>query len=115
PSPGVTPTPSATPGPSPSSAPSTPTPTPPTALGNISTRLRVETGENALIGGFIVSGTQSKRVILRAIGPSLALSDKLADPTLELRDSSGSLIRQNDNWRVGGQETEIMNTGIPPS
>src|SRR5436190_925936 len=110
-------TPSATPPPccTPTPAPPTPTPAPPTALGNISTRLRVETGENALIGGFIVSGTQSKRVILRAIGPSLALSDKLADPTLELRDSSGSLIRQNDNWRVGGQETEIMNTGIPPS
>jgi hypothetical protein len=74
----------------------------------------VETGDNALIGGFIVSGTQSKRVILRAIGPSLPVSDKLADPTLELRGASG-LIRSNDNWRVGGQETEIMNTGIPPS
>jgi serine protease AprX len=115
-----TPTPSATPtsSPSPTSTPpSSPTPTPsatPTMLGNISTRLRVETGDNALIGGFIVTGTQPKRVILRAIGPSLPVSDKLADPTLELRDASG-LIRFNDNWRVGGQETEIINTGIPPT
>jgi subtilisin family serine protease len=118
PTPTATPTPPSTPTPTPTPSPAvTPTPTPsapPTALGNISTRLRVETGDNALIGGFIVSGTQSKRVILRAIGPSLSVSDKLADPTLELRNAAG-LIRSNDNWRVGGQETEIMNTGIPPS
>jgi serine protease AprX len=119
PTPTPTPTPPSTPTPTPTPSPGvtpTPTSTPaaPTMLGNISTRLRVETGDNALIGGFIVSGTQSKRVILRAIGPSLPVSDKLADPTLELRNASG-LIRSNDNWRVGGQETEIMNTGIPPS
>src|SRR5438552_1683064 len=78
----------------------TPTPTPsiaPTRLGNISTRLVVETGNNALIGGFIVTGTQPKKVIVRAIGPSLPVSGALVDPILELRDSSGQLIRSNDN------------------
>ena len=84
-------------------------------LANISTRLRVETGDNVLIGGFIITGTEQKRVIVRAIGPSLPLSGVLADPTLELRDGFGALIRSNDNWRIGGQEAEIIATTIPPS
>jgi hypothetical protein len=87
----------------------------PTVLANISTRLRVETGENVLIGGFIVTGAQAKRVLVRAIGPSLPLAGKLANPTLELRDGTGALIRSNDDWRVGGQEAEIIATTIPPS
>jgi Domain of unknown function (DUF5122) beta-propeller len=128
PSPSPTPPPS-TPTPTPTPTPATPTPTPtptvsptptptpsvaPTTLGNISTRLRVETGDNALIGGFIVTGTQPKRIIVRAIGPSLPVAGALADPVLELRDSSGGLIRSNDNWR-SDQEAEIIATGIPPS
>jgi hypothetical protein len=52
---------------------------------------------------------------VRAIGPSLPLGGKLADPTLELRDGNGTLIRSNDNWRTGGQEAEIIATGIPPA
>jgi hypothetical protein len=90
--------------------------TPPSILGNISTRLRVETGDNVLIGGFIITGTQPKRVIVRAIGPSLLsfFPGALADPVLELRDSLGGLIRSNDNWR-SDQESEILATGIPPS
>ena len=86
----------------------------PTALANISTRLRVETGDNALIGGFIVTGAQPKKLILRAIGPSLSLSGALSDPVLELRNSSGELIMSNDNWR-DTQQAEIIATGIPPS
>jgi uncharacterized delta-60 repeat protein len=97
----------------------TPTPTPGanlTTLGNISTRLRVETGDNVLIGGFIVTGTQPKKIIVRAIGPSLPLAGALADPVLELRNSSGALIRSNDNWRDDPtQESEIIATGIPPA
>ena len=89
--------------------------TAPTLLANISTRLRVETGDNALIGGFIVTGTQPKKVIVRAIGPSLPFADKLANPTLELRDSSGALVGSNDDWRIGGQEAEIIATTIPPT
>ena len=69
-----------------------------------------------LIGGFIVTGTQPKKIIVRAIGPSLSsfFPDALADPVLELRDSSGALIRSNDNWR-SDQQAEIIATGIPPS
>jgi hypothetical protein len=69
---------------------------------NISTRLRVDTGNNVLIGGFIVAGNASKNVALRGIGPSLmqfGITDVLADPTLELHDSSGALLMQNDNWQ----------------
>jgi hypothetical protein len=76
----------------------------------------VETGDNVLIGGFIVTGTQPKKVIVRAIGPSLSpfLPAVLANPILELRNSSGSLIAVNDNWR-SDQESEIIATTIPPS
>lgn len=76
----------------------------------------METGDNVLIGGFIVTGTQPKKVIVRAIGPSLApfFPAVLADPILELRNSSGSLIAVNDNWR-SDQESEIIATTIPPS
>ena len=76
----------------------------------------METGDNVLIGGFIIAGAQPKRIIVRAIGPSLSSSftGALADPILELRDSSGGLVRSNDNWRTGGQEVEIIATTIPP-
>ena len=112
PTPAATPTPTSTPTPTPVASP-TPTAIPST-FGNISTRLRVETNDNVLIGGFIVTGTQPKRIIVRAIGPSLPLAGALADPILELRDSSGALIRSNDNWR-SDQETEIIATTIAPS
>ena len=83
-------------------------------LANISTRGFVQTGDDAMIAGFIVlNGNQ--RVILRGISPSLTLNGKLADPTLELRDSNGGLIRGNDNWHIGGQEAEIIATTIPPT
>ena len=107
-----TPTPTPTSSPTPTATP-TPTPTPST-FGNISTRLRVETGDNVLIGGFIITGTQPKKIIVRAIGPSLPLSGALANPFLELHDSSGGLIASNDNWR-SDQEAEIIATTIPPS
>ena len=84
---------------------------------NISTRETVGTGENVLIGGFIVTGTTPKQVILRAIGPSLAsfgLTGLLQDPMLEVHDDSGATIFSNDNWRET-QESEIVATGIPPS
>jgi hypothetical protein len=73
----------------------------------------VETGDNVLIGGFIITGTQPKKVIVRAIGPSLPLAGALVDPILELRNSSGGLIVSNDNWR-SDQEAEIIATTIPP-
>jgi len=82
---------------------------------NISTRLRVLPGDNALIGGFIITGATDKKVIVRGIGPSLGqfgLTGLLDDPTLELHDSSG-LIGSNDNWRES-QESEISATGLAP-
>ncbi len=89
-------------------------PTVDSKLGNISTRGLVQTGDNALIAGTIVLGQPSQRVIVRALGPSLSVSGKLADPTLELRDGNGALLRSNDNWR-SDQEAEIIETGIPPT
>ena len=69
-----------------------------------------------MIGGFIVTGTQSKKIIVRAIGPSLPLAGALADPVLELRNASGGLISSNNDWRDDpAQESEIIATGIPPS
>ena len=85
-------------------------------LANISTRLAAGNGNDQLIGGFIVAGAQPKKVIIRAIGPSLAqagISGALADPVLELHDQTGALIATNDNWR-DAQETEIETSGIPP-
>jgi hypothetical protein len=96
----------------------TPTPIPGTVLGNISTRLDVQTGDNVLIGGFIVTGTQPKKVIVRAIGPSLnvngvPVAGKLENPTLDL-NGPGGLIASNDDWR-STQEAEIIASGVPPT
>jgi hypothetical protein len=84
------------------------TPAPDSILGNISTRSFVQTGDNVMIGGVIVQGTEPRRVIVRAIGPELTQYDVpnvLADPTLELHDEAGALIASNDNWMhtiIGG-------------
>ena len=83
---------------------------------NISTRENVGVGEDVLIGGFIISGTTGKTVLLRALGPSLTaagLTGVLQDPVLELHDASNSIIAQNDNWK-STQENAIAATGIPP-
>ena len=85
---------------------------------NIATRGRVGIGQNALIGGFIVGGRPPKRIIVRAIGPSLGASGftgLLADPLIELRNGDGQLIGENDDWQSGGQRDEIIATGIPPN
>jgi hypothetical protein len=76
----------------------------------------VGTGDNVVIGGFIITGNGPRRTMIRAIGPSLAaagINNALADPMLELRVSGGSLIMANDNWR-DSQEAEIEATGLPP-
>ena len=67
-----------------------------------------------MIGGFIVLGSQDQDVLLRAIGPSLPLTDKLLDPTLELHDANGDTVATNDNWR-DSQESEIEAIGISPT
>jgi PKD repeat protein len=82
------------------------------SLVNVSTRADVGSGDSVLIGGFIVGGSGTKKVIIRAIGPSLGqagVGASLADPTLELHDSSGATIGTNDNWQstqLGGVITE---------
>ena len=84
---------------------------------NISTRVQVLTGQNVLIGGFIITGSDSKKVIVRGLGPSLATAGVhgvLADPTLELHDGAGRLLQTNDNWK-STQRAAIQATGIPPS
>jgi hypothetical protein len=97
-----------------------------TQLGNLSTRLSVGTDDNVLIGGFAVRGTQPKKVIVRASGPSLTqynVPNVLPDPMLELHDNSGVLIATNDNWQttqIGGiitsdQVSDIQNSGFAPS
>jgi hypothetical protein len=86
-------------------------------LLNISTRLPVQTGENVLIGGFIITGDHPKRVIVRGLGPSLGaagVQGAMANPTLELHGATGKVIAANDNWQ-DSQANEIANTGIPPS
>lgn len=81
-------------------------------LANIATRGKVQTGDNVLIGGFIISGGQPAKMLVRATGPSSGVAGALQDPTLELHDSNGSVVA-NDGWREG-QESEITATGIPP-
>ncbi|MEY2488418.1 MAG: hypothetical protein QOC70_360 [Verrucomicrobiota bacterium] len=89
-------------------------------LANISTRAFVGTGGDILIAGFILgNGTMPDNIIIRGIGPSLAglgVPDALANPTLELRDSHGALIRSNDNWMDDpAQRALIMAAGLAPT
>jgi hypothetical protein len=85
----------------------------PVQLANISSRGFVQTGDNVMIGGFIIGGDYPAKVIIRAIGPSLPFAGVLQNPTLELVDSNGSRI-SNDDWRAT-QEAEIIATTVPPT
>jgi hypothetical protein len=87
-------------------------------LANISTRGLVQTGDNVMIGGFIVRGDMPATVIVRAIGPSLAESgiiNPLLDPTLELHDGTGAVIGGNDNWQDDPGAAQIQADNIAPS
>lgn len=87
-------------------------------LVNISTRGEIGTADGVLIGGFIIGGTGSKTVLLRAIGPSLGdagVANPLADPTLELHDAAGATIASNNDWQttvIGGLITTNQLAGI---
>ena len=98
----------------------------PSTLANISTRAFVQTGDNVMIGGFIIEGAYSKEVVLRAIGPELSryhVPNPLANPRLELHDATGALIASNDDWQhtiIGGviiadQVDYIRDTGYAPT
>lgn len=89
---------------------------PPVEAQNISTRLQVLTGDNVGIGGFIVTGTTPKRVLIRGIGPSLTalgIQGVLADPVLELHKPKG-IVLVNNNWK-DTQQTDISATGLAPT
>ena len=90
------------------------------AIQNLSTRLKVGTGDNVLIGGFIVTGSDNEQVVVRGLGPSLAdaglpAADLLPNPKLELHDSTGALLATNDNWMNGAQKDEIISKGLAPT
>jgi uncharacterized repeat protein (TIGR03803 family) len=98
----------------------------PGSVLNLSSRLAVLPGDNALIGGFIITGSQPQKLLLRAMGPSLTklgVTGALQDPTLALHNREGTLIASNDNWastQIGGiitsdQSTDIRNTGLAPT
>jgi hypothetical protein len=109
--PSPTPTPTATPSPTPG------------LVGNVSTRLPVGTGDNVLIEGFIVQGPagSTKTIIVRAIGPSLipfGIQDALANPTLEIHDSTNAIVATNDDWKTtqqGGLITSDQSAAITAS
>src|SRR5262245_550672 len=85
---------------------------------NLSTRGLVGTGDNVLIGGFIITGTNPKTVVLRALGPSLsgfALSSVLTDPVLKVYNSSGALVATNDNWQSDSNHFIVESNGLAPS
>ena len=104
-------------------ATATPTASPtatPAQLLNISTRANVLTGDNILIGGFIITGNNPKKVLIMAKGPSLNVNGtpvpgRMLDPTLELHAGNGSLMTSNDNWKDSPERAQIEATGLAPS
>jgi arylsulfate sulfotransferase len=85
---------------------------------NLSTRGVVSVGDNVLIGGFIVTGTEPKTIVLRALGPSLSsfgLSGVLRDPVLSVYNSSRTLIATNDNWQSDPHNADIQKNGLAPA
>ncbi len=89
----------------------------PAILANIFTRSNVQTGDQVMIGGFIVGGTTGSKVMVRAIGPSLSargVADALQNPRLDLYDKNGILIGSNDSWR-SNQEADIVASALAPT
>lgn len=87
----------------------------PGRLIQLSTRMQVGTGDNALIGGFIMQGAAPKRLMIRGIGPSSGLPGALVDPTLELLDRMGAIVASNDNWGDAANKQDMIDSGVAPS
>ena len=85
-----------------------------TRLLNLSARGRVQTGDDVMIGGVILGGSDYSRVIFRGLGPSIPVTGRLADPTLELHDGNGAVIATNDDWQES-QRAEIQQSGLVPA
>jgi hypothetical protein len=91
----------------------------PGELGNLSVRADVGTGDNLLFNGLILRGGNAKRVLFRALGPSVKINGApvpgtLPDPVLELHDGNGGLMASNDNWPDAPNAAEIQATGLAP-
>ncbi|MFN2474973.1 MAG: matrixin family metalloprotease [Chthoniobacterales bacterium] len=85
--------------------------------GNISSRGQILTGDDIMVAGFISGGGVSKELVVRGIGPSLqatGVANPLPNPTLELRDASGNLVRQNDDWRTDPEAAAVQRSGLAP-
>ena len=91
---------------------------PGSTLLNIATRGRVGSdNERVMIGGFFLGGTEAKRILIRALGPSLnsaGVTGTLADPRLELVDGNGNSLQSNNDWQTSGQADEIQQSGLAP-
>ena len=113
----ATPSPTANPTATPTASP-TPTVIPSAQALNLSTRLLVETGENVGVAGFIITGSESKQILVRGLGPSLGAAgvpNALANPSLVLTGGNGAVVPLSNNDWKDTQEQAIMATGIPPS
>ncbi len=87
-------------------------------LANISTRGRIDTGDNVLIGGVISNDTFVTYIVIRAIGPSLVaggVANPLMNPVLELYTANGTLMASNDDWKESTEADEIMSFGLAPT
>ena len=92
----------------------------PYELGNLSVRADVQTGDNVLFNGLILGGGTPKRILFRALGPSIQnngtpVPGTLQNPTLEVYDGNGNLLLGNDDWKSAPNKTEIELTGLAPS
>jgi hypothetical protein len=86
-------------------------------IANLSTRAPIDANEHPLIGGFIVKTDTTARVMVRALGPSLAsghMRNTLKNPTLTLYDDDGSALYRNDNWSTD-QKQQILDSGLAPA
>lgn len=99
--------------------PPAPTPSTPARLANLSTRGYVRTGDDVIIGGFIIGGSVAKTVVVRARGPSLigsGVSNALSNPTLQLvRSSDQATLAVNDNWPSSSNASALTASGLAPS
>ena len=85
---------------------------------NLSSRGTVGTGNEVMIGGFILGGDGTRRLVVRGIGPSLTpfgVPNALPDPMLELRNGEGTVVTSNDNWQTNPAAAEIQMQGLQPS
>ena len=88
----------------------------PSELGNLAVRADVESDDNVLIDGLILRGSTPKRILFRAIGPSLqSPPGTLQDPTLALHDANGTLLQSNNDWKEAPNAAEIQATGLAPT